>query len=343
MYSNQWISAGTDDMADMLMSGRSWSVGDAYGYMGGGPTKTVDPSWPSAYNLAGTDLPNSPGATYMVLKPADGFYHVIPWNKAWPAQQGLFVTQNVPVPTAPAAGDVSADAAQALTWANLMSDPMSAIDIVNGTQMHLTEGTIFVVGEAPAAPLSGANAAELAGLTPGVGDQVLLVSVNPVHWQRAAAPNTFPTGIVIEGNTVADPTTLVYNKPRTFDAVAPFPQITVPGIAAANMPWDEIPIEGDFHSVLNDLMLPAGGASSDQVFFVANSAMAAGGPAFFSWDGAAWVRLGGSSSGLPFGTTFPLGGVAGDTFLRTDLGQMFTFRNNLWSPPSQGRGPDRGG
>jgi hypothetical protein len=106
------------------------------------------------------------------------------------------------------------------------------------------------------------------------------------------------------------------------------------------MPWNEIHIEGDFHSILSDIQLPSGGAPSDQVYFVANSAMAGGDPAFLAWDGAAWVRLGGSSSGgIPFGSTFPVGGAAGDVFLRTDLGRLFTFRAGAWQDMQAVAGP----
>ena len=330
----------TDNLAKIFIS-TTLVLGDTYGYVGSGSTLTVSNTWASAGNYAGQNLPNQVGKTYLItlanLTPkiwAVEEVASLPASGTHPSLPNI----SVPLPNAAPVATLSAAGTHGVSWTELLTATnLQSITLGDGSTLSLSPGAILTA-QAPlqVSAMTGASAGNLATAAAGgikVGDQLMLVSLTPLLWAHRAAPAQFINGLFNEGTNSVDPTTLTYAKPVTYVDPVPAPIGTIASAPPGTAPWVEIPIQGDFHSVLNDAALPAGGAAQNQVYFVANSALSGNNPAFYTWSGTAWTPLVGSSSSgggatTQSGNSWPAASQANSLFWRTDLSMLFLYDGN---------------
>lgn len=335
-FGSSWLNPGTDDIADVLNGNRQMSAGDQYGYMGGGDAKVIPASWTDAGNLAGTALPNNNGTNYIITCTNDNPFQYgvspAPGNN-FPAN-GAQTTATVSVTVGVPVGSFSAASQIPFTWADFANTANFQNFTVGGVTHSLSPGSWFLVDEPTPAVPAGVGSGNLAGQAVAAGDRLMLTSLAPLRWEIFPAASPLMVQFFYEGNQPTDPTTLTYNKPVTFTAPIPAPQRTVPGVPAGASPWTEIPIEGNWHTVLNDAALPAGGAPADQVYFVVTSAVANGSPALYSWVNNKWTPLGGTSNAASgsfgAGIVFPVPPIPDSLFYRLDEDQLYYFDGTNW-------------
>jgi len=352
-YTRQYSTApfdpvnATDNLAKIFVS-TTLALGDTYGYVGSGSTLAVANTWANAGNYAGQNLPNEVGKLYLItlanITPKIWAVEEVPSLPASGTHPSL-PNISVSLPNLAPVAALSAAGTSGVSWAELLTATnLQNITLGDGSTLSLSPGSILTA-QAPlqVSAMTGANAANLATVAAGgvkVGDQLMLVSLTPLIWDHLASPAQFSNGMLNEGTTTADPTTLTYAKPVTYIAPVPAPIGTIAATAVGATPWVQIPIQGDFHSVLNDTALPAGGAPQNEVYFVSNSALAGNNPAFYTWSGTAWSQLGGGGTTpgggtIQSGNAFPPVSQADNLFWRTDLSILFLYDGTNWIQMSQ--------
>jgi hypothetical protein len=327
-YGDQWQDPNTDDFSDILTRPtNTLTLHSAYGYIGRGSPKAVNPAWPSAGNLANTNLPNTNGvwyqATLVSLRPLTWDVRATNYDvNGWPANGSTLPNITVNVVAQGPAATVSAAAGVAFTWA----DFSATLDWSNaGTAPNnfgVGQGQYFIVDEATAAVPAGPGAGNLAGQSVAINSRVYMTRFNPPRWAVYTAGNYPTSGLLIEGAQPVDPTTLSHNRPQTLRPPSPSPVTTVAGLPANASPWELICIEGNWHSVLNDSELPAAGALPNEVYFVSSSARNNNQPSLYSYSGGLWFQLGGSQGGIQAVSRLPAAHNPGDMFLHSPTGTL---------------------
>ncbi|MFN2201563.1 MAG: hypothetical protein ACK2UO_10165, partial [Caldilineaceae bacterium] len=265
--SDQWNTIVYWDPYDWLAGSQTLYIGSSISYRGGGPVKHVPPG-PKALNLANTDLPNQPGAHYIISRTSLDHYEVT--QVATQPLVGEVTLGPTVLPALTVAGHLSGLDEPTISWNSLLNDQIGAVTVTNPnpgapSTVSLHAGIVLNV-EPSAGAIQGTNAGNLAGQSiPAT--QLALLSTNPPIWLRADQTH-FDQNLLFEGTLVADPATITYNRPEIEVPVAPYPSTVIQTANLPGTPWVEIPIESNYHVVLNDIGLPGGGAAMNQVYFV---------------------------------------------------------------------------